>query len=297
MYCVEIFNRDTNAQVFRHTFPQGTEDYSSQITLSAGTNYDISFFGYGASSGTASITNIQLEAGSTPTSYAPYSNICPISGHTDADVIVSPTLNQSDGTTYPIPLGTTVFGCTVDPLLGKAVVDRAIVDLGEILWGYTTSGQGRFMTSAIENTAKAPSGNGYKANILCDTYKAITANDVYNGLVGVALNTTPQIWFRDGIHTNADLNDGVASWLNGVQLVYELAEPFEISLTPEEITLLQGENNLFSDGEMTLVYLADGNASEVEALNILLGGRYVNNHGEDEPTDREALQILLGGNR
>ena len=86
MYCLQVYNRDTDAQVFRHEFPQGTENFSSQLTLPVGTNYEIRFFGYGASSGTASITNIQLELGSTATSYAPYSNLCPISGHTDADV-------------------------------------------------------------------------------------------------------------------------------------------------------------------------------------------------------------------
>ena len=82
----------------------------------------------------------------------------------------------------------------------------------------------------------------------------------------------------------------------GAQVVYELATPQTYQLTPTEVTLLLGENNIWSDGEMTLTYLADGNASDEEALNILLGGRYVNNHDEDEPTDREALNIILGGN-
>ena len=36
-----------------------------------------------------------------------------------------------------------------------------------------------------------------------------------------------------------------------------------------------------------------GNASDEEALNILLGGTY--NRGADDPTDAEALSILLGG--
>ena len=89
----------------------------------------------------------------------------------------------------------------------------------------------------------------------------------------------------------------VGALLNGYKLLYDVATPTEFDTTPTPITLLEGENNLFSDGEMTLVYLADGNASEIEALNILLGGRYVNNHTEDEPTDREALDIVLGGQR
>ena len=33
------------------------------------------------------LTNVQLEEGSTPTAYAPYSNICPISGHTEVSVV------------------------------------------------------------------------------------------------------------------------------------------------------------------------------------------------------------------
>jgi len=42
---------------------------------------------YNFSSGdTFSFTDIQLESGSTATTYAPYSNICPISGHTEANV-------------------------------------------------------------------------------------------------------------------------------------------------------------------------------------------------------------------
>ena len=78
----------------------------------------------------------------------------------------------------------------------------------------------------------------------------------------------------------------------------EMATPIEVQLTPTEITLFAGENNMWSDanGTIELTYLADGNVSEIEALNILLGGQYSNNHEADEPTDREALNILLGGN-
>ena len=38
----------------------------------------------------------------TVTSYEPYTNICPISGHTMANVYVSPTTDVGDATTYPI---------------------------------------------------------------------------------------------------------------------------------------------------------------------------------------------------
>ena len=61
---------------------------------------------------------IQFEAGSTATEWTPYSNICPISGRTSVNVIVSPTLNPLDGTITNISLGGTCYGGQLDVLLG-----------------------------------------------------------------------------------------------------------------------------------------------------------------------------------
>ena len=59
--------------------------------------------------------------------FAPYSNICPISGHTETNVVVSPTTSAEDGTTYNIqfrdgdnPL--TVYGGTLDVVSGELKV-------------------------------------------------------------------------------------------------------------------------------------------------------------------------------
>lgn len=52
------------------------------------------------------------------------------------------------------------------------------------------------------------------------------------------------------------------SAMSGVQLVYKLDTPIVYDLTPTQIELFAGENNIWSDGEMTLTYLADGNASD-----------------------------------
>ena len=76
-----------------------------KLVLFLGTNY-------GAySAGTCSI---QLEQGSTATSYAPYSNICPISGRTGLNVYAGPTSAIGDATTYSMdwtsPAGTVYAG-------------------------------------------------------------------------------------------------------------------------------------------------------------------------------------------
>jgi hypothetical protein len=63
----------------------------------------------------------------TDATFAPYSNICPISGHTEANVVVSPTTSAEDGTTYTIqfkdgdnPL--TVYGGSLDVVSGELKV-------------------------------------------------------------------------------------------------------------------------------------------------------------------------------
>jgi hypothetical protein len=63
----------------------------------------------------------------TDATFAPYSNICPISGHTETNVVVSPTTDAEDGTTYNIqfkdgdnPL--TVYGGTLDVVSGELKV-------------------------------------------------------------------------------------------------------------------------------------------------------------------------------
>lgn len=102
-----------------------------------------------------------------------------------------------------------------------------------------------------------------------------TAQSVYDYLVSIKDTTPLSFWIP----------------YNEPQLV--------TTLTPQELVLLANENNIWSDtnGNLTLSYYADGNASTLEALNTLLGGRYVNNHGDDEPSDEEALRIIMGETR
>ena len=86
----------------------------------------ISFRTYGM------VSWVQLEQGSTATSYEPYSNICPISGWSEANIVVSPTTSAEDGTTYTIqftdgdnPL--TVYGGTLDVVSGTLTVTDAYI--------------------------------------------------------------------------------------------------------------------------------------------------------------------------
>lgn len=82
----------------------------------------------------------------------------------------------------------------------------------------------------------------------------------------------------------------------GAEVVNDGAEGTTYQLDPIAVNLLLGENNLWHDanGNTELTYYADGTASTQEALGILLGGAYHNPGGNDDATDDEALDILLG---
>ena len=79
-----------------------------------------------------SVSNITIKpmlrlATETDSTFAPYSNICPISGFTEANVVVSPTTDAEDGQTYNIqfkdgdnPL--IVYGGTLDVVNGELKV-------------------------------------------------------------------------------------------------------------------------------------------------------------------------------
>jgi hypothetical protein len=78
--------------------------------------------------GAIAIRDAQLELGSTPTTYSPYSNICPISGRTGLSVYVGPTQDQQDATTYAVDWTSeagTVYGGTLDVVTGEMVVTMA----------------------------------------------------------------------------------------------------------------------------------------------------------------------------
>lgn len=79
--------------------------------------------------------NVQVEIGTTATTYEPYSNICPISGHTDVTVTVASTSGGS-GEDYTVSLGATYYGGNLDVTTGEL----------EVTWGNIASYAGETLT-------------------------------------------------------------------------------------------------------------------------------------------------------
>lgn len=222
---------------------------SNKVTFAAQQGLAYSLW---SNSSYAQATDVQIELGSTATTYTPYT-----------------------GTTYPISWQTeagTVYGGTLDVTSGVLRVTHGIEnDLGNMTWtqrqaspsvyyhafssARATVGEITMISSALvarQNTDNWSVVSGYSDNSIC-----------------IKSQTNNVLAITDSVISDAS---ALAEKLSGVQLVYELATPIEVSLTPTEIQMLKGTNNIWADtGDTSLEYRCDTKAyilkKIAEALN------------------------------
>lgn len=201
--------------------------------------------------GTTSPNNIQLELGSSATSYEPY-----------------------NGTTYPILLGRDVYGGTLDVVSGKLVVDKVF----KLVDGSSSTGWNRITTYGTSTRfdlsipdIKYDSG----ANTLTNMFSKIaigTAN-----AVGFSVHASSHLFQLQvptaTANTVADLMTYFSA--NNLQIVYVLDTPLEYNLTTQQIQTLLGTNNIWSGGNaideinyfgVTVVMDGDGINGEIISM-------------------------------
>ena len=184
--------------------------------------------GYIISTGdTFTYTDIQLEYGSTATAYEPY-----------------------NGSTITIQLGDTYYGGTLDVVSGVLSVTHEYSTFdGSADEGWTVgtnNAHSRGYTYALSDI-KPHSANSQPTSAICDKIETGTWESVFNGTL-VLGQTGKAIGFgldSLGITNDTDLN----AWLsnNPITIVYELATPTTIQLTPTAVSSLLGQNNLWAD--------------------------------------------------
>lgn len=185
----------------------------------------IEFYSASVLNGTA--TDIQLELGSTATHYESYS-----------------------GTQYTIQLGQTIYGGTLDVTTGVLTVDRGYADLGDYSWTKDTStvaGKTLFRTSIL-------TGAKSKFTAICSNYPFVGS---YSNLTDKSCSFIydTRLAIEDSAYSSGDAS-AFKTAMSGVQLVYELATPITIQLTPTEVTTLLGQNNVWADsGDVDVEYL------------------------------------------
>ncbi|MBR3334318.1 MAG: collagen-like protein [Clostridia bacterium] len=202
------------------------------------------------------VKKVQIESGSSMTDFAPYSNICPISGWTGCNVTIAPTDDPDDpdkvvkSVSWQTEAGT-VYGGQLDVTTGVLTVDRAYLDMGTLNWGkYNDSLKVYYcrITDMDETTAKA----------ICSIYPVRASWTSLDSLEDKTAETYPSI-AAIYIH-DEDYSDYTSfkAAMSGVQLVYELATPQTYQLTPVEVSTLLGTNNIYADtGDVEVQYRAD----------------------------------------
>ena len=157
-----------------------------------------------------------------------------------------------NGHTYTIQLGDTYYGCTINVTTGLMVVKRLYVDMGTMSWTYEDS------ETPKRFRASAPSLPKSNTTPMCSNYKGYLGSITNIPDKAVAISGAGQYIFirvRDDSYTDKTTFETA---MNGVQLVYELATPIEVQLTPTQVNTILGENVLFADsGDVVkLDYLA-----------------------------------------
>ena len=203
--------------------------------------------------------NAQLELGSA-TSYAPYSNICPITGY-DSLTVYQSGEDTSDPTTIPVTIPTppgTVYSGTLDVVTGVLTVTHKKITLNgsETSWSTINNRYEIYVENDIDKATKTSSTN---IIVISDRFKSAGVqyrDSIADGEIAKLVNTNRQI-SMNAKYIYPTLDEFKASLAeNPMELVYRLETPLTYQLTPTEVSSLLGDNVLWSNanGDLTVTY-------------------------------------------
>ena len=189
--------------------------------------------------------NTQVEKGSSATTFAPYSNICPISGWdnaivTDTDDVDNPTITQ----TTTISLGQTVYGGELDVINGASgnKITHGIRQ-GFTRGALDSSGKLYKLTPTLDDVAVWTDASNASTKIMSNMFEVKSLNDARTA-------TTPSIsQYNTSLYVGGYVGDEATldALLSDLQVKYELATPTTLTTQPTPIKSLNGINNLSVD--------------------------------------------------
>lgn len=163
------------------------------------------------------------------------------------------------GTTYTIDLDGTRYGGEVDVVNNNLDVTNEIANLGDLTWTYVTDDPVTQVPYFVANIAdRKPS-----INMMCTSYATINGgrNELRDmSVASYNLSNNSNICIADSTYNDATVfkthlqNDNVT-------LVYELATPITIQLTPTQVKSLKGANNVYANtgniNDLDYIYVND----------------------------------------
>lgn len=168
----------------------------------------------------------------------------PITGWTGTAVNVSGA-DTSTPTTLSVtfePYTNTVYGGTYDFVSGVLTVDKALLTKN---------------TSAMDNSENYPGwkNSGVKAlmgeGISTVVYSTLNIGNEFS----INTNNANDILFLSKNSYSKTQSEWI-SLAQDIQIIVPLAQHIEVQLTPQQISTLAGENNVWGDGTIELTYLS-----------------------------------------
>ena len=152
-----------------------------------------------------------------------------------------------------VPFGKDVYGGTLDVVSGVLTVNKTAIDMGSITWTYYTGASAPMFYGDLPN-GKNNNTNGGQAYIdVCSCYKkaystvsgaSTFATNGTDGSFAQNTNTQCRMLIKDSRYSNgSDFKTAVT----GQTVVYELENPLTYQLTPNQVELLKGTNNIWAD--------------------------------------------------
>lgn len=174
---------------------------------------------------------VQVEEGSTPTSYEPY--------HSNTTLT---------------PLGRTVYGGKLNVRTGALTVTHGFVDLGSLSWSKSTDYNGFY--ASVPEISTNVTGGSLRTSIFKENNSSFAWVN-FNGYPdnNIFKNYNQFIYVKATQYSSkADFETAV----NGQQLTYPLATPQTYQLTPQELKLLKQYNYITTNGTtISLKYQPD----------------------------------------
>lgn len=188
--------------------------------------------------------DVQLEAGNTPTSFVPYSNICPISGHSGLDI-------DHNLLTLTIPFGDTYYGGVLNVTTGELIVDTVYgsFDVNDTHTGYGLNREGRARAIFSFSNLSLPDGklNSLITDIKCEKLRSENY-EAYNtgkkNSIGVRTNGLSICVTATEAETTLALYDAWLTALGTINFTYKIKNPITYVLTPHEIKTILGNNTI-----------------------------------------------------
>ena len=148
-------------------------------------------------------------------------------------------------TTYTTDLGRTVYGGTLDVTSGVLTVDRISITYdgsNDEAWQYYSVAQGNLFR-ITQRDRKA--GTIYPLGVISNRFETVANANRRNGTMSSP--TSGSEYAIDFIYDDCNSVTTWKTWLsnNNIQVVYPLATPQTYNLTPRQINLLIGTNNLW----------------------------------------------------